>query len=228
MTDPPPLPTGPKRWELLAYGFVRALVTGLCRLLWRIKVVHRERVPATGACVLAPSHRSILDTPFLACVTRRRIRFMGKAELWKYGGWSARFLSALGGFPVDRGGPDRAAMRSALAALEGGEPLGMFPEGTRRSGPVVDDLHDGVAYVAARMAVPIVPIGIGGSEGILAKGRKLPTLGRVVVIVGEPIHPPAREAGVSVRRGDVAALTEELRAAVQQLFDEAEASAVAR
>jgi 1-acyl-sn-glycerol-3-phosphate acyltransferase len=152
---------------------------------------------------------------------------MGKAEMWKYG-WSAKFFSALGGFPVDRGGPDRAAMRAALAALEGGEPLGMFPEGTRRSGPVVEDLHDGVAYVAARMGVPIVPIGIGGSERILARGRKLPKLSRVIVIVGEPIHPLARAPGASVRRGDVAALTAQLREAVQRLFDEAEASALAR
>jgi 1-acyl-sn-glycerol-3-phosphate acyltransferase len=226
MTEPP-APQSPKRWELLAYGFVRGLVHAVSKLLWRIEVVHPERVPATGPCVLAPSHRSYLDTPFLACVTRRRIRFMGKAELWKYG-WSAKFFSALGGFPVDRAGADRAALRAAQAALEGGEPLGMFPEGTRRSGPKVEDLHQGVAFLAARLGVPIVPIGIGGSESILARGRKLPKLTRVVVMVGEPIHPPAREPGASVRRGDVATLTEELRVAIQALFDEAEASALAR
>jgi 1-acyl-sn-glycerol-3-phosphate acyltransferase len=217
----------PSRGDLLAYWFVRALVAALSRLLWRIRIVHPERVPATGPCVLAPSHRSFLDTPFLACVTKRRIRFMGKAELWKYG-WSAKFFSALGGFPVDRDGPDRAAMRAAEAALAGGEPLGMFPEGTRRAGPVVEDLHHGVAFVAARMGVPIVPIGIGGSERILARGRKLPKLSRVVVTVGEPIQPPPRAAGASVRRGDVAALTEQLREAVQHLFDEAEEEALAR
>lgn len=220
-------PRPPKRWELVAYRFTRALVAVLCKLLWRITVVNPERVPGAGACILAPSHRSYLDTPFLACVTKRRIRFMGKAELWKYG-WSARFLSALGGFPVDRAGADRAALRAAQTALEGGEPLGMFPEGTRRSGPVIEDLHNGVAFLAARLGVPIVPIGIGGSETILARDRKMPRFNRVVLIVGEPIHPPAREPGASVRRGDVAALTEELRSAVQRLFDEAEAVASAR
>ena len=220
----PHLPRPPRRWELLAYAVVRALVHAACKLLWRIEVVHPDGVPASGACILAPSHRSYLDTPFLACVTRRRIRFMGKAELWKYG-WSSKFFSALGGFPVDRAGADRAALRAAQAALEGGEPLGMFPEGTRRSGPIVEDLHHGVAFLAARLGVPIVPIGIGGSERILARDRKLPRFTRVVVIVGEPIHPPAREAGASVRRGDVAALTEQLRVAIQKLFDEAEAAA---
>jgi 1-acyl-sn-glycerol-3-phosphate acyltransferase len=224
MTD---LARPPRRRELLAYGFLRVVVVGLCKVLWRIEVVHPERVPASGACILAPSHRSYLDTPFLACVTKRRIRFMGKAELWKYG-WSAKLFSALGGFPVDRAGADRGALRAAQAALEGGEPLGMFPEGTRRSGPVVEDLHDGVAFLAARLGVPIVPIGIGGSETILARGRKIPKLNRVVVIVGESIRPPRREPGASVRRKEVAALTEELRDAVQGLFDEAERSALAR
>lgn len=224
VSDAPAPPQPPRRWELAAYAGVRALVHLVCRLLWRIKVVHPERVPQTGACILAPSHRSYLDTPFLACVTRRRIRFMGKAELWKYE-WLGKFLFALGGFPVERAGADRAALRAAQAALDGGEPLGMFPEGTRRSGPVVEDLHHGVAFLAARLGVPIVPIGIGGSETILARDRKLPKLAPVVVIVGEPIHPPAREAGASVRRGDVSALTDELRVAIQKLFDEAEDSA---
>lgn len=212
----------PTRCELALYGLARAIVVGVCRVLWRPRVLHKERLPPSGAYVLAPSHRSNLDTPFLACLTRRRIRFMGKAELWKHG-WSARLLSALGGFPVDRGVPDRAALHSALAALEGGEPLVVFPEGTRRRGRVIEDLHDGAAYLAARTGAPIVPVAIGGSEEILAKGRKVPKLRRVALVVGVPLEPPHRDG--PVRRGDVAALTERLRAALQELFDEAQARA---
>lgn len=215
----------PTRRERLYWAIVRGVAVGFCRLVWRPKVLHRERLPTTGAYVLAPSHRSILDAPFLATVTRRRIRYMAKAELWKYR-WSSRFCFANGGIPVDRGVPDRAALRSAIEAVGDGEPLAVFPEGTRRTGPRIEDLFDGVAYVAARGRVPIVPVGIGGSEEILAKGRKIPKLRRVVVVVGEPIYPPElSERGRSVRRGDVAELTGRLRERLQALFDEAEAVA---
>ncbi|MGH8998055.1 MAG: (d)CMP kinase, partial [Acidimicrobiia bacterium] len=214
-------PPGPARGEWLRYLAARAVVVGLCRLLWRPRILHRERLPRRGPYVLAPSHRSLLDTPFVACLTRRRIRFMGKAELWKHP-WAGRLISALGAFPVERDVADRASLRAALDALEGGEPLVVFPEGTRRSGPLVEDLHDGVAYISLRAGVPVVPVGIGGSERILARGRKLPRLSRVTLVVGEPLVPPRRDG--PVRRRDVAELTEQVRAAVQLLFDTAQAS----
>lgn len=214
----------PSRLDRVPYAFARALVVGICRLLWRPRVLGREHLPPGGAYVLAPSHRSLLDTPFMACVTRRRIRFMGKAELWKHG-WSARLLSALGGFPVDRGVPDRSALHAALDALAGGEPVVVFPEGTRRQGPRLEDLHDGAAYLAARAGVPVVPVGIGGSEEILAKGRKLPKLRRVVVVVGDPLEPPRRDG--PVRRSDVSVLTNKLQDSIQELFDQAQSLAEA-
>jgi len=203
------------------YRIGRDLLVFLSRTVYRLRVIHGERVPRTGAYVLAPSHRSYLDTPFVASVTRRRIRFMGKRELWKHG-WSARLFDALGAFPVDRDRADRVALRTAMQVVQDGEPLVVFPEGTRRFGPVVCDLHDGAAYIATRTGVPIVPVGIGGSEDILAKGRKLPKLKKVVVVVGEPIDPPERRATGAVRRADVADLTARLEKAVQQAFDEAE------
>jgi 1-acyl-sn-glycerol-3-phosphate acyltransferase len=202
------------------YRVVRAVLVFLSRTLFRLRVVHGERIPASGAYVLAPSHRSYLDTPFVAAVTRRRIRFMGKRELWTKS-WSAKVFTALGAFPVDRDVPDRSALRQSMAAVEGGEPLVIFPEGTRRTGPEITELHDGAAYVAARTGVPLVPVGIGGSEDILARGRKLPKFKRVVVVIGEPIEPLARGAA-AVKRSDVAELTGRLERSLQQVFTEAE------
>src|SRR5215210_6178158 len=91
-----------------AYQFMRGLCVLVCRGWNRMSIDGRENVPSDGGFVLAPVHRSFLDTPISACVTRRRLRFMGKDSMWKYrsAGW---ILSALGGFPVTRGTADRQA-----------------------------------------------------------------------------------------------------------------------
>lgn len=203
---------------MIGYRLVRGLVLGLAKLLWRIRIVGAERIPRTGAVVLAPSHRSNLDSFFVPLCTARRCRFMAKKEVWKSKALG-RAVEYFGAFPVERGTADRAALRTATACLEAGEPLVVFPEGTRRRGAVVEDLHDGAAYLAARTGAPIVPIGIGGSEQILAKGRKLPRLHKVTVVVGEPIAPPRREG--SVQRAEIRELTDEIRVALQNVFDDA-------
>ena len=97
----------------------------------------------------------------------------------------------------------------------------MFPEGTRRSGPVVEDLFDGPAYVAARTGVPLVPVGIGGSDEAMPVGAKFIRPHRIVLVVGEPIAPPPGDGTGRVRRRVVRELTERLRTSVQALYDEA-------
>ncbi len=117
------------------YGFARPIVLGLCRLLFRVQVLGLEHVPSSGVYILAPTHRSILDVPFAAFATRRRVRFMAKREIFTTN-IGRKVFSALGAIEVDRGATDRGALRASKAALEAGEPLGIFPEGTRRTGQV--------------------------------------------------------------------------------------------
>lgn len=201
------------------YRFARTIVTGVCRILFRVRVVGTEHVPPSGAYIIAPTHRSNLDTPFASFVTKRRIRFMAKQEMFKHP-LGARFLTALGGVPVERGSPNaRAALKATQAALKAGEPVAMFPEGTRRHGREVADLFDGTAYLAVKLGVPILPLGIGGSEEILASGKKIPRLRRVAVVVGEPIAPPSD--ATTRKRSDLAAITAQLQVELQKLFDEA-------
>jgi 1-acyl-sn-glycerol-3-phosphate acyltransferase len=181
-----------------------------------------DKVPRSGAFIVAPIHRSNLDTPVVAAITRRRLRYMGKESLWKsrFGAW---FLTAAGGFPVERGTADRAALRACIEVLERGEPLVMFPEGTRQTGPEVQPFFDGPAYVACRTQVPIVPVGIGGTERAMPKGRKLPSPVKMTLVVGEPIVPPPPEAGKErISRRAVKELTEQLSVTIQRLFDEAQ------
>lgn len=204
----------------LFYRVMRAIVVGISVGYTRARVVGGHNIPKTGAFLLAPIHRSNIDTPLAAAVTRRRLRFMGKDSIWKFApiGW---IISALGAFPVTRGTADREALKRCISVLESGEPLVLFPEGTRQSGPVVHPLFDGAAYVAVKAGVPIIPVGIGGSEGVMPKGSKMIYPRKCVIVVGEPIMVPKDETG-KVPRSAVKELTEALSRDLQRLFDEAQ------
>ncbi len=200
------------------YRFLRALVLVFARVFWRLSIEGAENLPPSGAYVVAPVHRSNVDTPLVGCITTRRLRFMGKDSLW-HNRVSARFFSALGGFPVVRGTADRDALRRCIEVIEGGEPLVLFPEGTRQSGPLVEHLYEGAAYVATRTGVPIVPVGIGGSERAMPRGARGLRPGRIAIVVGAPLVPQSTEGGRRGSRRALRELTEQLHAELQALLD---------
>lgn len=202
------------------YTLIRGLVVAVSVGYTRARIVGKHNVPKSGAFLLAPIHRSNIDTPLAAAVTSRRMRFMGKDSIWKIKpiGW---IISSLGAFPVTRGSADREALKRCIAVLESGEPLVLFPEGTRQSGPVVQPLFDGAAYVAVKAGVPIIPVGIGGSEGVMPKGSKMIYPRKCVLVVGEPILAQADETG-RIPRSAVKDVTEQLTVELQRLFDEAQ------
>lgn len=207
--------------QRLFYRLVRAVVVFIAHAYFRVRVTGGEHIPSTGPFILSPVHRSNLDTPVIAAVSRRRLRYMGKESLWKsrFGGW---FLTTAGGFPVQRGSADRDALRAGREVLDRGEPLVLFPEGTRQFGPVVQPLFHGAAYLSCRTGAPIVPVGIGGSEAAMPKGSKMVYPRKLTMVVGEPIHPPALGPKGRVPRQAVNTLTEQLSAAIQVLFDQAQ------
>ncbi|MFQ5557687.1 MAG: lysophospholipid acyltransferase family protein [Acidimicrobiales bacterium] len=204
----------------IAYRIFWVMVYIPVKLLFRLRVEGRERFP-DGPFILAPVHRSFIDTPIAGMLTMRRLRFMGKESLWNSKPLGV-FLSVMGGFPVQRGSADRTALRAAEDVLALGEPLVMFPEGTRREGPRLkrDDMHDGPAFVAARAGVPIVPVGLGGSVKALPLGTKVPRPHKVVAVIGDPIPPPPKVEGRVPRRA-VRELSEQLFRELGDLYVEA-------
>jgi 1-acyl-sn-glycerol-3-phosphate acyltransferase len=204
----------------VVYAFVRLVVCGLTQLYTRTSIHGRENVPTAGAYVIAPVHRSYIDTPLAACVTRRRVRFMAKASMWKHR-WFGWLISTFGAFPVHRGTADRESFKRAIAVLEGGEPLVLFPEGERKDGPIVQPLFDGAAFVAARAGVPILPVGIGGSARVLPRGSSMMYPRKVHVVIGRPIRVEVGSSGRASRPA-IAAASVELRDSLQRLFDEAQ------
>ncbi|MCP3909841.1 MAG: 1-acyl-sn-glycerol-3-phosphate acyltransferase [Actinomycetia bacterium] len=205
------------------YDLARTLITGWTKLFWRMLVVNGDRIPTDGPFIVAPGgHRSNLDTVVLCAVSRRRLRYMGKHSLWEAGAFGAWFLTSLGGFPVNRDAADREALRVCQEVLGRGEPLVVFPEGLRQEGPLIQPLKDGAAFLACRSGAPIVPVGLGGTERAMPRGSKWIRPSRLVMLVGEPIHPPPRGQGERVKRSQIRALTAELHETLQDLFDEAQ------
>jgi 1-acyl-sn-glycerol-3-phosphate acyltransferase len=207
---------------VILYRVVRALIVGFSRLYWRLSIEGREHIPAEGPFVLAPVHRSNVDFAIASTVTKRRMRFMGKDSLFKPKPFAA-FITALGAYPVHRGAADREALRRTIEMIESGEPVVIFPEGTRQTGPEVQKLFEGAAYVATRTGVPIVPVGIGGSEKAMPKGSKMLHPTKVTVVIGPALHPKAPEEGKRTSRRAIHELTEELHTEIQKLFDAAQA-----
>lgn len=207
--------------DKVAYQTVRGMVTTFNRVWCRMSVQGKEHVPETGAFLLTPVHRSILDTPIASGVTFRRMRFMGADKYWNHRRFG-RLLSALGGFPVTRGSADREALRRSIELLQSGQPLVLFPEGERKSGPIVQPLFDGATYVAVKAGVPIVPVGIGGSERAMPKGAKFIFPRKLRVVIGPPMHPPP-SANAKEQRQAARDMSTKLHGELQRLFDEASA-----
>ena len=208
--------------DRVAYQLVRFIVTSFCRVWCRMSVEGRENIPTEGLFILAPTHRSILDTPIASGVTHRRMRFMGADKYWKNKAFG-RLLTALGGFPVSRGTADREALKRSIAVLEAGEPLVLFPEGERKSGPIVQPLFDGATYIAVKAGVPIIPVGIGGSERAMAKGAKYIRPSKLHIEIGKPIQASTDATSPKEQRDAARQLTIDLHAELQRLFDVAQA-----
>jgi 1-acyl-sn-glycerol-3-phosphate acyltransferase len=205
-------------WAKALYAAFRVVVTALARLGWRLEVTGRDRLPTVGPFVLAPVHRSNLDFLIAGLAVPRRMRFMAKDSIWKAERFG-RFIESVGAFPVDRDNPDRAALRKAEATVALSEPVVMFPEGTRREGPVVEDLFDGPAWVACRQRVPLVPMAIGGADRAMPIGSKMIRFTKVRVVIGEPIYPDVPLTG-RVPRRVVTEVTDELNKELQALYDQ--------
>jgi 1-acyl-sn-glycerol-3-phosphate acyltransferase len=172
---------GVSRW---LYALVRGVLAPFLRLYFRMHVSGAEHIPAEGAAIVAPNHKSFWDSFFIAVCTRRHVRFMAKTELIeaRYG----RLLVRLGAFPVRRGQADEDALETARTILRQGGLLALFPEGTRVRDPEeLGHPRRGAGRLALETGAPLVPCAITGTERIFRAGFPVPR--RVQVAFSEPI-----------------------------------------
>jgi len=210
----------PPEQRSLFYRGCRIAARLVSKVLWRVQVEGSSNVPEVGPVILAPIHRSNLDFLLVSNATRRHLWYMAKDSLWKSRALG-RLLDSLGAFPVKRGFADREAFELSRRVLEEGRVLILFPEGTRKSGPRVDELQEGAAYLALKTGACIVPVGIAGSEEAMPKGAHWFKLTKVFLYVAPPIWPQQAFRGQKghLPRSAVSALNENLRLALQSSFE---------
>ena len=203
---------------------MKATFARLFVLVYRMRVTGVDNVPATGGYILAGNHVSYLDPVLLWCVAPHKTHFIARAELFDIPvvSW---VITRVYAFPITRASADRQAIQRATDLLTRGEPVGMFPEGTRVApgrSPEDDSLgeaHSGVAFIAMRAGVPVVPVGISGTEKALPRGAKFPRFPRVTVRFGVPVSP--EEFTQVGRRERTAAMTVEIMRRIACERDEA-------
>jgi len=158
-------------------------------LFSRRQVIGRENVPREGPLLVACNHMTNFDPPLLSISLGRYLTFMAKEELFR-SPLAAFFLSRLGSFSVRRGRIDRQAMRLAEKVLANGGALVVFPEGQRSRSSQLRQAFSGAAAIAQRYGVPILPVGITGTEQV-GSVRHLLRRPRVTVTIGPTFRLPA-------------------------------------
>lgn len=190
------------------------------RLALRPIVEGLENVPAQGGAILAGNHLSVADEYVLGGVVPRYIAFWAKAEYFDGTGLTGRamamLMNGLGTIKVDRAGGRAAlqALDSAIPALRGGALVGVYPEGTRSPDQRLYRGRTGVARLAVHAEVPVIPVGVAGTDRVQPIGSHLPRLGhRVTIRFGKPMDFTGRPADSSGLRS----ITDEVMMEIQSL-----------
>ena len=162
-------------WDLTERLQLREALTRL----YRVTVSGAERVPP-GACILVANHESVIDPFFLSLATRRRVRFMAKAELWRYPfvRWG---MEAYGAFPIERGNGDRGAMIHAGELLAEGAVLGMFPRGTSKPDGN-RHWHRGAARLALVSGASLVPVRLLNTRQLVPRRPVEVRIGQAIAV----------------------------------------------
>ncbi|MFI1003054.1 lysophospholipid acyltransferase family protein [Streptomyces galbus] len=205
------------------YYLLKYVVLGpLLRLLFRPRIEGLEHVPESGAAIVAGNHLSFSDHFLMPAVLKRRITFLAKAEYFTgpgiKGRLTAAFFRSAGQIPVDRSGKEagQAAIREGLGVLGKGELLGIYPEGTRSHDGRLYKGKVGVAVMALRAGVPVVPCAMIGTFEAQPPGRVVPRLRPVAIRFGEPLD-FSRYAGMENEKAILRAVTDEIMYAILSL-----------
>lgn len=168
------------------YRLCKAISTFFCKLLFRIRVIGQEHVPARGSLIVAVNHVSYLDPVLAGVMVPRIIYFMAKKELFKVPLLNT-LIRGLNAFPVDRDNPDLSTLHQVMEILKRGEALLLFPEGTRGDGINFLPPRQGAGLIVYKTKAPVLPVFIQGSEKVWPRKAKLFRPAPVTVYIGKSL-----------------------------------------
>lgn len=198
------------------YWVMKTIFIGpVVNLLFRPWVKGMDNVPATGPAILVSNHLSFSDSIFLPLAVPRPVSFLAKSEYFTGSGikgkLTAAFFRLTNQLPIDRSGgaASEAALRAGVKVLEGGNLLGIYPEGTRSPDGRLYRGKTGVAKMALQTGVPVIPVAMIGTDKVQPIGRRIPNIRRIGIIVGEPLD-FSRYAGMENDRFVQRSVTDEI------------------
>jgi len=194
----------------------RYLTGALLFLFTRWRVLGRENIPAEGPLLVVVNHLNLADPPIMGLSINRQAMFLAKEELFR-SPVQRYIVRNYGAFPVRRGGMNRDALRFAERWFGRGKALIVFPEGRRAMEVQMVDAFSGAALIAVRNTVPILPVGIYGTEKIagLTWWCRRP---RITVNIGRPFHLPSVNG--KVKREQLAGFTHSIMGRIAELLPE--------
>ncbi|MFJ3234211.1 lysophospholipid acyltransferase family protein [Streptomyces sp. NPDC086787] len=208
------------------YYLLKYVVLGpLLRLVFRPRIEGLGNVPASGPAIVAGNHLSFSDHFLMPAMLKRRITFLAKAEYFTgpgiKGRLTAAFFRSAGQIPVDRSGKEagQAAIREGLGVLRKEELLGIYPEGTRSHDGRLYKGKVGVAVMALRAGVPVVPCAMIGTFEAQPPGKVVPHVRRVGIRFGKPLD-FSRYAGMENEKAILRAVTDEIMYAILSLSEQ--------
>lgn len=200
----------------LGYGAFHVLARLFGTALFRVRVLGRENVPASGGGLVCANHQSYFDPVLIGLAVDRRLNYLARDTLFRNPlfKWLIEFLDAI---PIDREGGGLAGLKETLRRLKQDELVLIFPEGTRTRNGDLQPLKPGFCAVARRSKRPLIPVGFDGAYQAWPRSSPLPRLSTLAVVIGEPISP---ELVVTLSDSELIA---ELQSRIQSCFDQARA-----
>ncbi len=190
------------------YAGLRYVVRPILRRFFDFRVSGLEHLPPAGPFIVAANHANYLDGVVLGAALPRKIVFLVMPRVYRATPLHPYFHRHVGSIPIELARPDPGAIRQALRVLEGGGVVGIFPEGPfGRDGRLVRG-QPGVALVALRAGVPVVPAAITGTfRALVARRWHVPRRVPLHVRFGRALRftAPGRRSLTQTLREDVTA-----------------------